>query len=90
MKEDSICKITIDSSRDWIHVVGIKNNMAKCMYKTQLHEVEVMILAQEENADLVIIDDQNAMKHAKYLKLTVTGTLGVMLIKLCLENVGEL
>lgn len=121
VKEDSICKITIDSSRDWIHVVGIKNNMAKCMYKTQLHEgeVEVMILAQEENADLVIIDDQNAKKHAKYLKLTVTGTLGVMikakkegyirelkplldimvdkgiylsdsLIKLCLENVGEL
>jgi predicted nucleic acid-binding protein len=55
--------------------------MAKSMYKTQLHEgeVEVMILAQEVNADLVIIDDANAKKHAKYLKLPVTGTLGVLI-----------
>jgi predicted nucleic acid-binding protein len=55
--------------------------MAKSMYKTQLHEgeVEVMILAQEVNADLVIIDDSNAKKHAKYLKLPVTGTLGVLI-----------
>jgi predicted nucleic acid-binding protein len=51
------------------------------MYKTQLHEgeVEVMILAQEINADVVIIDDANAKKHAKYLDLPVTGTLGVLI-----------
>lgn len=55
--------------------------MAKSMFKTQLHdgEVEVMILAKEKNADLVIIDDANAKKHAKYLKLSVTGTLGVLI-----------
>lgn len=51
------------------------------MYKTQLHEgeVEVMILAKEVAADVVIIDDANAKKYAKYLKLPVTGTLGVLL-----------
>jgi predicted nucleic acid-binding protein len=38
-----------------------------------------MILAQEVNADLVIIDDANAKKYAKYLKLPVTGTLGVLI-----------
>lgn len=27
-------------------------------------KIEVMILKKEENADLVIIDDQNAKKHA--------------------------
>lgn len=50
------------------------------MYKTQLHdgEVEVMILAKEIAADVVIIDDANAKKHAKYLGLPVTGTLGVL------------
>jgi predicted nucleic acid-binding protein len=80
-KPDSICKIEVDNSKDWIRVEEIKNQMAKSMYKTQLHEgeVEVMILAQEVNADLVIIDDANAKKHAKYLKLLVTGTLGVLI-----------
>jgi predicted nucleic acid-binding protein len=80
-KPDSICKIEVDNSKDWIRVEEIKNQMAKSMYKTQLHEgeVEVMILAQEVNADLVIIDDSNAKKHAKYLKLPVTGTLGVLI-----------
>lgn len=54
--------------------------MAKDIYKTQLHEgeVEVMILSKEINADVVIIDDANAKKHAKYLGLPVTGTLGVL------------
>ena len=39
-----------------------------------------MILAQENpKADLVIIDDNAAKKTAKYLGLSVTGTLGVLL-----------
>jgi predicted nucleic acid-binding protein len=42
-------------------------------------EVEVMILAQEINADVVVIDDANAKKYAKYLGLPVTGTLGVLI-----------
>lgn len=80
-KEDSVCKKQVDCSLDWIHIEGIENQMAKTMFKTQLHdgEVEVMILAKEKNADIVIIDDANAKKHAKYLKLSVTGTLGVLI-----------
>lgn len=80
-KEKSICKKEVDASLDWIHVEKIENQMAKSMFKTQLHdgEVEVMILAKEKNADIVIIDDANAKKHAKYLKLSVTGTLGVLI-----------
>ena len=55
--------------------------MAKTMFKSQLHdgEVEVMILAMEQHADVVVIDDQNAKKYAKYLELLVTGTLGVLM-----------
>lgn len=80
-KEESICKKQVDNSLDWIHVEKIENDMAKSMFKTQLHdgEVEVMILAKEKNADTVIIDDANAKKHAKYLKLPVVGTLGVLI-----------
>lgn len=81
VKTDSICKKTVDSSLDWIRVDKIKNQMAKAMYKTQLHdgEVEVMILAKEIAAHVVIIDDANAKRHAKYLGLPVTGTLGVLI-----------
>ena len=80
-KTESICKKAVDRSLEWIRVENIKNQMAKTMYKTQLHdgEVEVMILSKEIAADVVIIDDANAKKHAKYLGLPVTGTLGVLI-----------
>lgn len=79
-KKDSACRQI--TTADWIHMERIKNSFDKKMYKAKLHdgEVEVMILAQEEDkADLVIIDDNAAKKTAKYLDLTVTGTIGVLL-----------
>ena len=81
VKTESTCKKAVDRSLEWIRVENIKNQMAKTMYKTQLHdgEVEVMILSKEIAADVVIIDDANAKKHAKYLGLPVTGTLGVLI-----------
>lgn len=81
VKMESTCKKAVDSSLSWIRVEKIQNQMAKSMYKTQLHdgEVEVMILSLELGADVVIIDDANAKKHAKYLKLPVTGTLGILI-----------
>ena len=51
-------------------------------------EVEVMILAGELQADLVILDDGLARRHAKYLNLNLTGTIGVLL-KAKQENVIE-
>lgn len=41
------------------------------MYKAKLHagEVEVMILAQEQKADLVIIDDNAAKKVENHLSM---------------------
>src|SRR5690554_4262969 len=64
-----------------IQVVSIKNNEARQFFSTSLHkgEIEVMILAKEIDADLIIIDDYQARKHAKYLGLKITGTLGVLL-----------
>lgn len=76
-KKDSAC-LQIKQNLDWITVETITNIEDRKMYKAKLHagEVDVMILAQADpKADLVIIDD-NA---AKYLGLTVTGTLGVLI-----------
>ena len=66
---------------DWIKVVPITNITAKEMFTSALHdgEVEVMLLAKEIDADLAIIDDGLARKHAKYLGLNITGTLGILL-----------
>ena len=78
-KDDSAC-VQIRSAGEWLHVEQIKDHSEKKMYKAKLRdgEVEVMILAQEQKADLVILDDNAAKKTAKYLGLTVTGTLGVL------------
>lgn len=78
--EDSACQ-QIMTACNWIHVEQVQDDSEKKMYKAKLHagEVEVMILAQEQKANLVIIDDNAAKKTAKYLGLTVTGTLGVLL-----------
>ena len=80
-KEDSICVSEFFKNEKYIKVRDIENTLAKSLFKSQLHsgEVEVMILAKELSADLVIIDDANAKKYAEYLGLTVTGTLGVLL-----------
>lgn len=74
--------LQIKQNLDWITVETITNIEDRKMYKAKLHagEVDVMILAQADpKADLVIIDDNAAKKTAKYLGLTVTGTLGVLI-----------
>ena len=80
-KNDSACQ-QIKNNLYWIHICNIQDQTKKRMYQAKLHdgEVEVMILAQEnQNNDTVIIDDNAAKKTAKFLGLNVTGTLGVIL-----------
>ena len=79
-KPDSACQ-NLKNHFDWIKAEKIRNPIQKKMYEAKLHdgEVEVKILAQEEpKADLVILDDNSAKKTAKFLELSVTGTLGVL------------
>lgn len=72
----------LNDAKDWIHVQSISDVEDKKMYRARLHdgEVEVMILAQEINADLVLIDDYAARSTAKYLDLPLGGTLGALLV----------
>ena len=77
----ALVKGQVDENRNWIIIEKIQDKSQKRMYRAKLHagEVEVMILAQEQNADLVILDEKTEKKTAKYLGLNVTGTLGVLL-----------
>ena len=69
-------------SETWIKVDESAVGADRKMYRARLHagEVEVMILAQSQPADIVIIDDNEAKKTAKYLGLDVIGTLGVLMV----------
>jgi hypothetical protein len=42
-------------------------------------EAEVIALAQERNADLVIIDERLGRRHSRRLGLNLTGVLGVLI-----------
>jgi uncharacterized protein len=42
-------------------------------------EAEVLVLAMEQQADLVILDERLARRHAQRLGLPLTGTLGILL-----------
>ena len=79
-KNDAAIKALLAAS-DWIKVRTVENIADYAMYQAKLHagEVETMIIAQKPvKADLVILDDMAARKTAKYLGLTVTGTMGVL------------
>ena len=69
------------SQCNWIEVIKIKNESARKTFITSLHigEVEIMILAMEKSADLCVLDDLLARKHAKRLNLNVIGTLGILI-----------
>ena len=64
----------------WIRIVALKDpGRADLLADLDRGEAEVIVLAQEINADLVIVDERLARRHAKRLGLKLTGTLGILL-----------
>ncbi|MDR1176070.1 MAG: DUF3368 domain-containing protein [Treponema sp.] len=65
---------------DWITIKHIKSPHER-MYLFDLDdgEAETLILAQEQNADLVIIDEKCGRRYAGQLGIPVTGTIGILL-----------
>ena len=64
----------------WLRVVSLQDpRRAELLVDLDRGEAEVLALAQELHADLVIMDERLARLHAKRLGLTLTGTLGVLL-----------
>jgi len=80
------------SQNKWIEVAKIQNNNARKTFVTSLHigEVETMILAMEKSADLCILDDLLARKHAKRLNINIVGTLGVLIAAKKMKHINEI
>ena len=65
---------------DWIKIEQIKNTDSLAFFvDLDKGEAEVLILAKEQKADLVILDEIMGRRYAKRLELNLTGTLGVLL-----------
>ena len=74
-------EIGLIKNADWINVVSISNRKLFNVLHQDVDagEGEALVLAMESNADLILLDDQEARSKARILDLHVTGTLGVLL-----------
>ena len=77
-KEDNATLLV--NTSDWIRVCKITDRQRLNSFPGVLHlgEREAMLLYDDLNADLIIIDDDNARKEATKRGLKVTGVLGVL------------
>lgn len=68
------------SKVEWITIKSI-NDREPIKYLRDLDkgEAEVIVLANELKADLVIIDERLGREFSEYFNLRVTGTIGVLL-----------
>ncbi|MBK7896268.1 MAG: DUF3368 domain-containing protein [Candidatus Promineifilaceae bacterium] len=77
--ERSARQTALDES-PWIKITPIKNPRHVLVYTgLDRGETEVLALANEQSARLVIIDEYKGRRYAKRLGLPLTGTLGVLL-----------
>jgi predicted nucleic acid-binding protein len=65
----------------WIKVVPLANPQhARVYVGLDQGEAEVLALAEERGAGLVIIDERKGRRYANRLGIPLTGTLGVLLL----------
>ena len=68
-------------SASWIKVVPLSRpNAADAFAGLDRGEAEVIALAQEQEARLVLLDERRARRYATRMSLPVSGTLGVLLL----------
>ena len=68
------------AARPWIRTLALRDpGRADLLSDLDRGEAEVIALAQEARAGLVIIDERLARRHADRLGLPLTGTMGVLL-----------
>lgn len=70
-----------DISRlDWMSIQEIKDKkVLSYFFDLDAGEAEVIVLATEIGADLVIIDETLGRRFAKHADLKVTGTIGILI-----------
>jgi predicted nucleic acid-binding protein len=68
------------SKIDWIKTGKIHSENARLyLFDLDDGEAETLILAQEQQADLVIIDEKCGRRYAKQMNIPITGTIGILL-----------
>lgn len=65
----------------WIKVLKIRDEKLKRAFMMELDEgeSEVLVLALEESADLILLDDYEARRVARSFGLKITGTIGILI-----------
>lgn len=66
---------------DWINVLNIENKSLKKALSRMLDvgEAEAIVLALEESADLILLDEYEARGVAREFDLHITGVIGILL-----------
>jgi len=65
---------------DWIKIENIRNIESRTyFFDLDDGEAEVLILAKEQDADLVILDEIMGRRYAQQLEFNITGTIGILL-----------
>lgn len=69
------------AAASWIQIVPLQDpRRADLLADLDRGEAEVLALAQELDASLVILDERLGRRHATRLGFVVTGTIGVLLL----------
>ena len=66
---------------DWIKVKSVSNIVLIEYLSFNVHkgEAETIAIAEEINADLILLDDFWARRFAKFRGLKITGTIGILI-----------
>lgn len=68
------------AAASWIEAIALEDpGRAELLADLDRGEAEVIALAQERHARLVVIDERLGRQHAQRLALPVTGTVGLLL-----------
>lgn len=68
------------SKLDWIEIMPIQSSSARLyLFDLDDGEAETIILAQEQTADVAIIDEKLGRRYATRINIPVTGTIGILL-----------
>lgn len=68
------------NSEPWIIIEEIDDDQIKeILLDLDKGEAEAIVLAREINAGLILMDEKAGRQYAKQLKLSVSGTIGILL-----------
>ncbi len=81
VKSDAASSKIEEAARTWLQVKKVENQDAVSLLLADLDigEAEVIVLANEIKADILLMDDLDARRFARRVGLSIVGTLGVLL-----------